>query len=531
MAKILRTSSLLMAFNISLVLFPSSVFGSVSFPNNPQTMAECDGPAAEMRAMEEHEHALGEQVGRERNELRADRGCFGDEHCSAAYYEKHHQLYLEAIKHFGERDRIHSELRKLEKTCRAAAQANEQRAADARQKSFVALTEAYKEARKLYEEAKDKYNKAKELGSFLAQSDKEKTVTALKFAKEKLDGAVKETLNNAYVRRNDAYSDSLNFWMDEAKGGILGEPKSPVIGTVQGASFDEFKLQIQQLNGDMAALELAFQSESVRAEAPPTSGDMDTAPLRRKGGNSASAMFQEAINQAEEDKRDPSARKARERLALEQQAAAKAQEDQSSRDTWKVLGMLGNAVLAAAEGQTSTERMQLALNSLAQSGEESDTAGLSDDEDAYTSSSEATQGRTGLAMDECLRQENASDIGNKLTALPDSNLNLKMRGTIAACDFMIQTYSQCLPDQRAQQVVNQYKATREQTLRTCRQVSSTDNCLDSPFGGTVKTNVVRPSGRGGRNNGASTGNGNRSAQESVGYDACLKVGDPGCGRH
>lgn len=234
---------------------------------------------------------------------------------------------------------------------------------------------------------------------------------------------------------------------------------------------------------DLARLYKQRLAEARAAQQPLT--------LSRRGDNRGSALFQEAINQAEEDQRDPSARKARERLAQEQQAAAKAQEDQSSRETWKVVSILGKAALAATGGQTSTERMQLAINSLAQPAGEHGTSDLSAEDDADTSSSEEVQGRTGLAMDECLRQENASDIGNKLTALPDSNLNLKMRGTIAACDFMIQTYSKCLPDQRAQQVVNQYKATREQTLRTCRQVSSADNCLESPFGGSVKTDVSR----------------------------------------
>lgn len=488
-ARLFRISSLLIAFNISLVLFPSSVFGDVSFPSNPKTMAECDEAVSEMRAMAEREHELGSQGIKQRNAIPFE--CAGDERCRAAYYDQCHQLHLEIGKHFDERNRIHKELRKLEKTCRTAAQASEQLAA----KAMRELKDAYDQAKRAYDQAKALYER------------------------------IRNGPSEAYEKRNDAHSDVLELAMDKAKQRILDVPKSEIIGAIQDASFDQLKSQIQQLNGDMAALESAIQS--VGAEAQPT-----VVPLSR-GRNSGSAMFQEAINEAEQDARDPSARKARERLAQEQRAAAKAQEDQSSRGTWNVIGMLGNAVLAAAEGQTSTERMQLAINSLAQPAEEPDTSGLSAEDDDYTSSSDAMQGSIGLAIDECLRQENASDIGNKLTALPDSNLNLKMRGTIAACDFMIQTYSQCLPDQRAQQVVNQYKATREQTLRTCRQVSSIDNCLDSPFGGTVKANVVRPSGRGGRNNGASTGNrnGNRSAQESMHYDACLKVGDPGCGRH
>ncbi|MEI7681429.1 MAG: hypothetical protein WCK07_18660, partial [Betaproteobacteria bacterium] len=89
--------------------------------------------------------------------------------------------------------------------------------------------------------------------------------------------------------------------------------------------------------------------------------------------------------------------------------------------------------------------------------------------------------RSGMAFEDCQRQENASGIGRKLEALPANSVNLQTRGIIAAADFMIQTYSQCLPDRRAQQVVDQYRTIREQTLRTCRQSSATDNCLSPPF--------------------------------------------------
>ena len=90
-------------------------------------------------------------------------------------------------------------------------------------------------------------------------------------------------------------------------------------------------------------------------------------------------------------------------------------------------------------------------------------------------------GDKGLPIEECQRQESASDVGRKLSALPAGNTNLQLRGIVVASDFMIRTYSQCLPNQRAQQIVAQYRKTREDSVRTCRQISSSDNCLTSPF--------------------------------------------------
>lgn len=90
-------------------------------------------------------------------------------------------------------------------------------------------------------------------------------------------------------------------------------------------------------------------------------------------------------------------------------------------------------------------------------------------------------GAGGQPLAECRRVEDASDIPQRMAALPQDNVNLMTRGIIVASDFMIATYSACLPDATAQQIVAQYRKTREETLRTCRQVSTSDNCLESPF--------------------------------------------------
>lgn len=100
---------------------------------------------------------------------------------------------------------------------------------------------------------------------------------------------------------------------------------------------------------------------------------------------------------------------------------------------------------------------------------------------ANTGLSGTSTNRRNLPFEECQSQEKSSNIPSKLDALPKDNTNLLTRGAIVAIDVIIKTYSQCLPDQRAQEIITQYKKTREDTLRTCRQISSSDNCLVSPF--------------------------------------------------
>jgi hypothetical protein len=94
----------------------------------------------------------------------------------------------------------------------------------------------------------------------------------------------------------------------------------------------------------------------------------------------------------------------------------------------------------------------------------------------------AAPGRTGLPFEECQRLENSSDVAAKLNRIPGSDTVMKTRGLVAASDFMISNYRQCLPDQRAQQMVAQYQRVRADSLRTCRESSGNPGiCERSPF--------------------------------------------------
>lgn len=93
----------------------------------------------------------------------------------------------------------------------------------------------------------------------------------------------------------------------------------------------------------------------------------DKVPPRR-GGSIGATMFQQAIKQAKQDEKKPGARESREQEGKVFRAEL---EKQDSANLAKLYGALGGAVVAAAGGQTPTEQMQLVLNSLAQSSEES----------------------------------------------------------------------------------------------------------------------------------------------------------------
>ena len=488
--KLLRLNSLRirLALCIPFVLLPITVLGSVSFPSNPQTSAECDVPAVQMRAMKEREYELVAQARKERDALPYEPlTCRGNDCVRPITDPIRARLHEEMRIHGKEGDRIHDELRALEKTCLAAARANEQTAT-----LLLELRNDFVEANNAYEKAKVIYERIR---------------------------------TSPYTRRNDAFSAELGGAMSVAKRYILGLiPKSRSIRNIQNASFIKLRSEIQQLNGDMAALESAIQS--VRAEAPPTEHDTASVPLPRRGGSSGAEMFQQAITQAEQDESDRPAREARERAAkaaavtaearqtpedrlrknydqritaAQEQCAASKKSCDSGCTGVAVVGLLtmfaskgAGADEASAQIQQCSNRCDGAKSSCDQqvsSLEQEKSQAIADarnPQGSTASSSGVTQapsggGARGLPVEECHRQANASNLGDKLNAIPRSDTVLLLRGAIHNLDFLIRTYTQCLPEQGSQNAINGWKTQREQSLRTCRQISSSDNCLDSPF--------------------------------------------------
>lgn len=198
------------------------------------------------------------------------------------------------------------------------------------------------------------------------------------------------------------------------------------------------------------------------------------------------------------DERDAAQRAEADRLAAERDSAARAAE-QRYRDSLKTLnaGELFTLAdeLAATGDATKAREVRRALVSrfpdsalaataaqqLAATAVAASPSSVASSTPAGNGYAAGVVGGAGLPLAECRRMEDASDIPRKMAALQQDNLNQMTRGIIVAADFMIDTYRACLPDPTAQQIVAQYEKTRAETLVTCRKVSSTDNCTDSPF--------------------------------------------------
>lgn len=59
--------------------------------------------------------------------------------------------------------------------------------------------------------------------------------------------------------------------------------------------------------------------------------------------------------------------------------------------------------------------------------------------------------------------------------------NVQLRAAMVGIDLQLDAYRRCGNNPRAQSMINQLENQRAKTLQTCRQISSTDNCLQPPF--------------------------------------------------
>ena len=366
------------SFSIILLLTPIIVLGEVAFPANPQTRAECKGLAAEMRALVDRARALRDEKYKEADAKDYDSG--GD---------KYRALMQLMAKNAKEYDREREELYELEKTCNAAAKVNEDQPA-AGNNSRDARMATLKEAKEIYEDAKEKYNQAKELGSFLAESDKEKVITALKYAKGKLDSAINSIVKDAYTKRNDAYSEMMNEAMDDAKGSILNPvPKSPIVGAIQKASFEQLKMEMQQSSGTISALMTTINNFDSGTSSP------STGALKRGGGNSGSSLFQQGLRQAAQDDLGKPAREARalreKEIAAEKERLARIKEAedarayeralaeksaQDARDNSEALSQILGAIVQIQKNEASQENKKNQVQVQPQNGQTARTACL-----------------------------------------------------------------------------------------------------------------------------------------------------------
>lgn len=258
-------------------------------------------------------------------------------------------------------------------------------------------------------------------------------------------------------------------------------------------------------------IRIQCKKKEIEPEEPRRTDQEKPDALPRRSGNSATALFQDSIGQAERDKRNGFGRGSAagaagpatvagvkpEESPDEKVATARAQCAATESSCQK--GCLGVAAVggllsilsgssagrSAGLGATS-EQTQLCSDRCTQA-----KSGCDEQASAIQRGGSAVSAR-GLPVAECHRQANASDLGAKLNAIPRNDNVLLLRGAIYNLDFLIRTYTQCLPDMETKNAINGWVTQREASLRTCRQISSGDNCLISPFGTTAGAKPVDP---------------------------------------
>lgn len=480
-------------FGVSLLVTSMTAMSQISFPIDPKTVAECNEPALKMSALRDRE------LERQRQESKA---------AEARDYntggEKYRALMDLLAEHGRINDRMTAERRALENACRAAAYKNEQ-----------VTARALREMQETYNKAKQSYEQARAI----------------------ID-RIRNSPADAYVKRNEAHSPELESRMNDAKSYIMAfQNKSEIVSGIQNASFFQLKSEMQQLNGDMLVLESTIQSlrssDSANPESPankPVASSSESPEGKPAATAGIAALFQQNISQARDwlsrtfqaepkpasgdgaeraqaapEPNTPAPRTQSAPAAApppntpEQRVAAARTQCAASENTCQsacmgvaALGLLSlftrnNAAATEASNQTQqcSNRCDEAKNSCEQ---QANAMAGGNQQAVYSGGGGGGGGSTpnfgsarGLPVDECHRQANASDLGNKLNAIPRNETVLLLRGAIFNLDFLIGTYTQCLPDQKSQQAINGWKTQREQSLRTCRQISSVDNCLKSPF--------------------------------------------------
>jgi hypothetical protein len=91
-------------------------------------------------------------------------------------------------------------------------------------------------------------------------------------------------------------------------------------------------------------------------------------------------------------------------------------------------------------------------------------------------------GASGRPFAECQREDKASGMAAKLAALNGAEAVIMLRGAITGADFLIGVYRQCLPDPKAQAIIDGHTRTRASALQTCQQMASAPHtCEVSPF--------------------------------------------------
>jgi hypothetical protein len=160
------------------------------------------------------------------------------------------------------------------------------------------------------------------------------------------------------------------------------------------------------------------------------------------------------------------------------QLFAKADEFSSAGDTLKAREVLRALVSRFPDhALAATAATQMSKMAEASSGGSSNisaiTGGGASGGTGSGGVSNRPSGVSGRPFEECTNNDKANtSLISKMNAIPRNDTIKLLRGAHFASRWMLDNYSQCLPDPRAKEQVDQYRKTIAETLRTCKQLSS-----------------------------------------------------------
>lgn len=216
----------------------------------------------------------------------------------------------------------------------------------------------------------------------------------------------------------------------------------------------------------------------VGAPPPPDAArsrdDVPTAAVRRTPGSKGREVFESAIEQAD----NPALRRHLER----EEKLASASDDRILR--------------SSGSGQTFTSALRLA-NAIASVDPRGDTtaqllevgraAGLDVDGNGGATGGDSAFSVGSMeggssSVESCQRAANDNPaLAQAIQRIPPNETVLKLRASIAGLDHVIRSFLPCANDPRGRQMLTQFRQQREQALQNCRAMSSSDQCLISPF--------------------------------------------------
>jgi hypothetical protein len=261
---------------------------------------------------------------------------------------------------------------------------------------------------------------------------------------------------------NDGFSEGVIRRRD---GTLIAKGKWDSSGNLfQGQTFDSTGTTVIQnvdRPGDKAKAEAAAKEARERALR-------DAEAKRKADAALAESQFRDSLNTLNAG-----------------QLFAKADELSSGGDKVKAREVLrtllsrfpDHPLTANAANQLSNLAQNSATISSAQNGSSNTTSG------GGAGGGVANSGISGRPFQECADGEkNNTALSAKINAIPRNDTVKLIRGAHFASRWMVENYSKCLPDPRAKEAVAQFRKTMDETMQTCKQLSSNQSiCEVSPL--------------------------------------------------